>query len=376
MAEAVHFYWAGRETEIPLTAVPEKDRDPLVIRRSVVQACAPAVLKQLEEGGFIGASWDSSGQISLILCHPNLARGAVDGPLLNTAVLPRVAITAGNWDEVPEVAGLLLTAFGAEAATVEECAAARRDLAEWLTRHDQADMAAVVRRLSSFPFGVKSDALEVINSWRNVLIRGRKGQIDSFLTEVGRRFENLNWSREPKREALLNGKEHSPPHLYCWVSPPESRPRIALCINRTTERVVRGETYIVLDERGGLTELARVIQYVLAEVLEPAASAAGLSVAYPRLGPISRVGPRTTAALTLFAEAGDGQWPILDELETVWRNVVVTAFREDVAIKPEELSAWFTASGWDETASAELTRRFSAEAALLGEYEEAGRQAV
>ncbi len=257
MAEAVHFYWAGRETEIPLTAVPEQDRNPLVIRRSVVQACAPAVLKQLEEGGFVEAAWESSGQISLILCHPNQAWGAVDGPLLNTAALPRVVLTVGNWNEVPEADGLLLTAFGSKAATAEECAVARRDLADWLTRHDQGDMAAVVRRLSSFPFGVKSDALELINSWRNVLIRGQTGQIDSFLTEVGRRFENLNWSREPKREAQRNGKEHSPQHLYCWVRSPDSRPRIALCVNRIAERVVRGETYLVLDERGGLTELAR-----------------------------------------------------------------------------------------------------------------------
>ena len=39
----------------------------------------------------------------------------------------------------------------------------------------------------------------------------------------------------------------------------------------------------------------------------------------------------------------------------------LTAFREDVALKPEELTAWFAASGWDEQAATELTNRFYAD---------------
>jgi hypothetical protein len=117
-----------------------------------------------------------------------------------------------------------------------------------------------------------------------------------------------------------------------------------------------------------------VIQHVLREVLEPAAAAVGLGVSYPRLGPISRVGTRTETAMTALAEAGDGRWPLPEEAEPVWRQFVLTAFREDVALKPEELSRWFVASGWDDRAAAELTRRFYADVALIGDYEEAGRQ--
>ena len=46
----------------------------------------------------------------------------------------------------------------------------------------------------------------------------------------------------------------------------------------------------------------------------------------------------------------------------------MTAFREDVALKPEELTAWFAASGWDEQAATELTNRFYADSALIAEY--------
>ncbi len=55
-------------------------------------------------------------------------------------------------------------------------------------------------------------------------------------------------------------------------------------------------------------------------------------------------------------------------------RLILTAFREDVALKPEELTAWFVDSGWDGQAATELTNRFYADAALVAEYQEAERQ--
>jgi len=78
--------------------------------------------------------------------------------------------------------------------------------------------------------------------------------------------------------------------------------------------------------------------------------------------------------LTALAEAGDGQWPLLEHAEALWRKFIFTAYREEVALKPEELGAWFLGSGWSEGAAAELTKRYYREVALHDEYEEAGRQ--
>jgi hypothetical protein len=75
-----------------------------------------------------------------------------------------------------------------------------------------------------------------------------------------------------------------------------------------------------------------------------------------------------------LAKAGDGQWPLREEAEALWRKFIFTAFREDAAFKPEELHDWFLASGWEETAASELTKRFYSDVALSDEYEEAGRQ--
>ena len=72
MTEAIRFYWRGRgrDASIPFGEIPEQDRTPLRIRRSVVQKYTPSVVKQLEEGRFVAAAWEAGGQIHLILCHP------------------------------------------------------------------------------------------------------------------------------------------------------------------------------------------------------------------------------------------------------------------------------------------------------------------
>ena len=243
----------------------------------------------------------------------------------------------------------------------------------WLAANGQSEMSKIVKHYSTFPFDVRSDVLDVINIWRNISVNGQKEEIDRFLSEIDQRFAGAGWSRNSVIEAGMNRDEHQTNRFHCWCTDPDNIPRVMLCLNRATERRVRGGTYDI-EECATLADLASVIQHILREVLEPGATAVGLKVAYPRLGPISRVGPKTQAAMTALVEAGDGQWPLPQQLEPRWRIFVLTAFREDIALKPEELTAWFAASGWDEQAATELTNRFYADVALLSEYEEVERQ--
>ena len=375
MTEAIRFYWRGRDASIPFGEIPEQDRTPLRIRRSVVQKYTPSVVKQLEEGRFVAAAWEAGGQIHLILCHPNLAKGSADTFVVNTQMLPQLVLRLTGWDQSPEASQLFLRAFGSEAANVDECVAARCELVGWLAANGQPEMSKIVKHYSTFPFGMRSDALEVINIWRNISVKGQKEQIDRFLREIDQRFAGAGWSRNSVIEAEMNRDEHqiNINRFHCWSTNPDNMPRVMLCLNRATERRVRGGTYNI-EEGATLADLASVIQHILREVLEPGATAVGLKVAYPRLGPISRVGPKTQAAMTALVEAGDGQWPLPQQVEQRWRIFVLTAFREVVALKPEELTAWFAASGWDEQAATELTNRFYADVALISEYEEVERQ--
>jgi hypothetical protein len=373
MTEAIRFYWRGRDASIPLEGVPEQDRTPLRIRRSVLQKYAPSVVKQLEEGRFVAAAWEADGQIHLILCDPYLTKGFADNFVVNTQMLPQVVLKVTGWDQAPEASQRLLRAFSSEEASVDECVAARRELVGWLAAKGQPEMSKIVKHYSTFPFGVRSDALEVINVWRSISVKGQKEQIDRFVSEIGQRFAGAGWSRDSVREADMNGDQHQINRVHCWSTNPDNLPRVMLCLNRATERRVRGGTYDI-EKDATLADLASVIQHILREVLEPGATAAGLKVEYPRLGPISRLGPKTQAAMNDLVEVGDAQWPLPPEVEQRWQNFVLTAVGEAVAFKPEELTTWFAASGWDERAATELTNRFYADIALISKYEEIERQ--
>jgi hypothetical protein len=374
MTEAVRFFWLRGDASLPLDAIPEVDLSPMRIRRSVVQSRAPEVLRQLAEGRFIAAAWPADEQIAMILCHPNLVKDPVDTFLVNTPALPRVVLHPREWGDAPEVARLFLAAFGSEVVDAEECLTARHQLVEWLERHDQPEMALTVRHFFKFPFAFRADALEIVNIWRQILVKGEKARIDRFLVEVGKRFEALGWSRATTFEARFNRNPDQIDYLHCWVSRPGTLPRVLLCLKRATDRRVRGGTYDLLDGRPSLVDLAREIQRILTEVLEPAAAEVGLDVSYPRLGPISRVSAKTVAAMTALAEVADGQWPLPTDLEPAWRNFVYTAVRDGVAINPVELTEGLVASGWSSDAAALISRRFYSDAASIGESEEAGRQ--
>jgi hypothetical protein len=149
MTETIRFFWRGGEATIPPGEIPEQDRSPLRIRRSVAQSYTPDVVRQLAEDRFVAAAWEDGGTIFLILCHPNLAKGTADTFLVDTKALPRVVLKLGGWEEIPEVPRLFLAGFGSEAATIEESAAARQDLIQWLAAHAQTEMARIVKHFSS-----------------------------------------------------------------------------------------------------------------------------------------------------------------------------------------------------------------------------------
>ena len=68
---------------------------------------------------------------------------------------------------------------------------ARRELVRWLAANGQPEMSDIVKHYSTFPFAVRSDALEVINIWRNISVNGQKEQIDRFLSEIDQRFAGV-----------------------------------------------------------------------------------------------------------------------------------------------------------------------------------------
>jgi hypothetical protein len=215
------------------------------------------------------------------------------------------------------------------------------------------------------------EAIDLINSWRRILIEGNPDHIDRMLADVERRLKEKGWTPAPDIEAKLGHPTNQASRWRCFEGGPKTGPRLMLGLTRVSDRRVRGGTYSLIDGPNMRpTDVAGVVGDVIKEVVTPSASSFGLKVTIPRLGQLSRVPPTTEAALRMFSDYGAGIWPLPPELERTWRRFVIEACREDAAFDVDELLNWFVANGWTSEAAHALTQRFISEASLITEYEE------
>ena len=133
----------------------------------------------------------------------------------------------------------------------------------------------------------------------------------------------------------------------------------------------------VIDTQEGRVARLALIDWLQEREQERTAEVVRRYLMYPiyPLGPSSRVGLRTAAAMKALADVARGQWPLPESAVPAWRRFVIRACREDVAFDPDELTRWFEVSGWDARAADALTRQFMDDAAFLDEYEEEARPA-
>lgn len=218
-------------------------------------------------------------------------------------------------------------------------------------------------------------AIDLINSWRRILIEGKTEQISSMLADVEARLAAKGFARDPASEKTMNWHPHQRNTLLCFVGGPRDGPRLLLCLNRASDRRVRGGTYSLIDgpTEAGPVEVAAVVNDVIQNVIIPSADKARVKVTIPRLGPNSLVPPRTMAALLAFCDIATGELPLSTTAEAAWRKFLIVAGQEDVAFDIQELTGWFIDYGWSSEASRSLTERFIRESTLLSEFGEAIR---
>ncbi len=216
------------------------------------------------------------------------------------------------------------------------------------------------------------EATETIDSWRRILIEGQPDNIGRMLNDVERRLSEKGWHRDSERETKMDRSGEGRNRCLCFVGGPHGGPQLLLCLIRVSDRRVRGGPYSLIGGPSDMqpTDLAKVVEDVVKGVLTPSATTLGLRVTIPRLGPNSRVPPRTLAALHSFSDLAAGAWPLTADLEEAWRHFVISACREDAAFDIDELSDWFVANGWTPEAAHALTERFIGEASLITEYDD------
>jgi hypothetical protein len=218
-------------------------------------------------------------------------------------------------------------------------------------------------------------AVDVIASWRRILIEGKPEQIAAMLADIQAGLKSKGFERDAEAEKNMNWHPYQRNGVLCFVGGPEGGPRLLLCFNLVSERRIRGGTYSLIDTppNAGPVEVAAVVDDVIRNVIVPSANRLGLKVTRPRLGPISVVHSKTMAALVAFCDvATGGGLPLTEASEAAWRRFLITTSQEDIAFDKEELMDWFVSNGWAPGEARSLTERFVREATLLAEYSEAG----
>jgi hypothetical protein len=216
------------------------------------------------------------------------------------------------------------------------------------------------------------EAIETINSWRRILIEGNADSVSRMLDDVERGLSEAGWRRDPDREVRLAELSGRKDGWWCFVGGPNRGPQVMLSLARVSDRRVRVAAYSLLDGPAEMqpTDVARVVDWAIRDVVKLLASKHGLKVTIPRLGHLSRVPPKTLASLRLFSDLAVGAWPLNLEQERLWRRFIINACREDAAFDIDELSDWFVTNGWSSEDAGRLTTRFQNEASLISEFQE------
>jgi hypothetical protein len=215
-------------------------------------------------------------------------------------------------------------------------------------------------------------AIETINSWRRILIEGSADSVSQTLVDIETTLREAGWRRDPDSEVRFAGPSGRKDAWRCFIGGLDKGPRVMLGLARVSDRRVRGGTYSLLDGPAEMqpTDVARVIEWVIREVVVPTASKHRARVTIPRLGYLSRVPPKTLASLRVFSDLAAGTWPLNHEQERSWRRFVINASREDAAFDIDELLDWFVTNGWSSEDGRRLTDKFQNEAALISEFQE------
>src|ERR1043166_3214721 len=95
------------------------------------------------------------------------------------------------------------------------------------------------------------EAIETINSWRRVLIEGRKEDVDRVLVEIERRLQAKGWNRSDEMENIIGLSPVQRDRIRCFVGGPPTGPKLMLGLTRVSDRRVRGFTYSLLDNPQG-----------------------------------------------------------------------------------------------------------------------------
>ena len=75
-------------------------------------------------------------------------------------------------------------------------------------------------------------AVDLIASWRRILIEGKAEQVTSMLEDLEERLKSKGFERDAEAEKKMNWHPYQKNRVLCFAGGPKGGPRLLLCLNR------------------------------------------------------------------------------------------------------------------------------------------------
>ncbi len=140
-------------------------------------------------------------------------------------------------------------------------------------------------------------------------------------------------------------------------------------LQRVTATRVRGGPVQVLRHppSGDTVRVGQLVAEFADGCVLPAARAVGARCTRPAFGPRSAVAHAAEMLFNRLAEMADGEWPLTNQSQRIWDELVSGCLAEQVGIDQAELRRWLEESGWEREAASALADRFFADSKWLAE---------
>lgn len=201
-----------------------------------------------------------------------------------------------------------------------------------------------------------------IRNWRRSLYRGDPAAVDQFLDAVDATLPT-DWVRDLAYEQTRPRSDR----IRCYRFDRVGDAAVRVWLERVTATRVRGGPVQVLRHppSGDAVRIARLVAQFADGCAVPAGIAAGLRWTRPSFGARSAVASAAEMLLTHFADAVDGRWPLVDNEEELWEELITDCLAEQVAIDRTELEEWLVDSGWEQAVVAPIAERFFSDSRSL-----------
>jgi hypothetical protein len=222
--------------------------------------------------------------------------------------------------------------------------------------------------------GKTMDAVDNVTRWQRWVATGSANVISQLLNALDAKLP-AGWKR-------LNDNDLLPFHRFvrqgsAWYSIDEtpSHPKVTLSLERPKESELRGGLVpfpvgVAAPSAATAAMAWDLVTQFLEEGVVPAAQAVGADIRTPTAEEafLADLFLDVRDRLRRFSKAARKVLPLTREEAELWREFVISAFREKAIIDARLFRNWLVVDGWSPEAAAELDTHFVDHCLLLTQY--------